>query len=165
MIFGSQLFECTDYFLSRKQSQVSLIMLYISIILPQTGSGELKTKPTQMSVRELRGLGLAPDLVSSIFEFFCNLLTFVKWDPKFRNYKSSLYSSIKWILCFPEFYFTLLLSAGNVQREDFHWWYSETEDLNVLYGWSKAGNFPWSCFVSIYLLVPLSLMLCQFERG
>ena len=26
-------------------------------------TGEQKTKPTQMSVRELRGLGLSPDLV------------------------------------------------------------------------------------------------------
>ena len=29
----------------------------------QTTGGELKSKPTQMSVRELRGFGLTPDLV------------------------------------------------------------------------------------------------------
>ena len=32
-------------------------------------TGEQKTKPTQNSVRELRGLGLSPDLVSH-FSFF-----------------------------------------------------------------------------------------------
>ena len=56
--------------------------IYLVVIYPlrndsllavcQTGSGELKTKPTQMSVRELRGLGLAPDLVSSHFKLFDN---------------------------------------------------------------------------------------------
>ena len=39
-------------------------------------TGEQKTKPTQASVRELRGLGLSPDIVSSFllllaFEIFC----------------------------------------------------------------------------------------------
>lgn len=40
----------------------NICIVHVSLI-PQTGSGELKTKPTQMSVRELRGLGLAPDLI------------------------------------------------------------------------------------------------------
>ena len=57
-------------------------LIYLAVIYPlrndsllavcQTGSGELKTKPTQMSVRELRGLGLAPDLVSSHLKLFDN---------------------------------------------------------------------------------------------
>ena len=33
------------------------------VCLQTTTGGEQKTKPTQASVRELRGLGLAPDLV------------------------------------------------------------------------------------------------------
>eukprot|EP00794_Sanderia_malayensis_P000335 gene335-967_t len=33
------------------------------VCIIETNSGELKTKPTQMSVRELRGLGLSPDLI------------------------------------------------------------------------------------------------------
>ncbi|XP_065056972.1 CTP synthase 1-like [Rhopilema esculentum] len=40
----------------------NICIVHVSLI-PQTGSGELKSKPTQMSVRELRGLGLAPDLI------------------------------------------------------------------------------------------------------
>ena len=32
--------------------------------LQTSGTGEQKTKPTQNSVRELRGCGLSPDLVS-----------------------------------------------------------------------------------------------------
>ncbi|XP_065649732.1 CTP synthase 1 isoform X2 [Hydra vulgaris] len=32
-------------------------------LIPQTSGGEMKSKPTQMSVRELRGLGLTPDLI------------------------------------------------------------------------------------------------------
>lgn len=54
---------------------------------PQT-TGEQKTKPTQSSVRELRGLGLSPDLVSHIGLFrlcmsdvVCPLLA-VEKNPK-----------------------------------------------------------------------------------
>jgi len=32
-------------------------------LLPETTGGEQKSKPTQMSIRELRGLGLSPDLI------------------------------------------------------------------------------------------------------
>jgi len=32
-------------------------------LIPETTGGEQKSKPTQMSVRELRGLGLSPDLI------------------------------------------------------------------------------------------------------
>jgi CTP synthase len=38
--------------------------LYIHVtLLPEIGSGELKTKPTQQSVRELRSLGIQPDVI------------------------------------------------------------------------------------------------------
>jgi CTP synthase len=38
--------------------------LYIHVTLvPELGGGELKTKPTQQSVRELRGLGIQPDVI------------------------------------------------------------------------------------------------------
>jgi CTP synthase len=38
--------------------------LYIHVTLvPEIGGGELKTKPTQQSVRELRSLGIQPDLI------------------------------------------------------------------------------------------------------
>ena len=36
----------------------------VCVFQPKT-TGEQKTKPTQASVRELRGLGLSPDIVSS----------------------------------------------------------------------------------------------------
>ena len=38
-------------------------------------TGEQKTKPTQNSVRELRGLGLSPDLVSQFSILFIFILT------------------------------------------------------------------------------------------
>ncbi|MDF2757804.1 MAG: synthase [Thermomicrobiales bacterium] len=38
--------------------------LYIHVTLvPELGSGELKTKPTQQSVRELRSMGIQPDII------------------------------------------------------------------------------------------------------
>jgi CTP synthase len=38
--------------------------LYIHVTLvPEVGGGELKTKPTQQSVRELRSLGIQPDII------------------------------------------------------------------------------------------------------
>ena len=38
--------------------------LYIHVTLvPEIGGGELKTKPTQQSVRELRSLGIQPDII------------------------------------------------------------------------------------------------------
>ncbi len=38
--------------------------LYLHVtLLPELGSGELKTKPTQQSVRELRSLGIQPDVI------------------------------------------------------------------------------------------------------
>lgn len=38
--------------------------MLIDLHLQTSGTGEQKTKPTQNSVRELRGCGLSPDLVS-----------------------------------------------------------------------------------------------------
>jgi CTP synthase len=42
----------------------SLYIFYFSISLQPNSSQEHKTKPTQHSVKELRGYGLSPDLVS-----------------------------------------------------------------------------------------------------
>lgn len=38
--------------------------IHVSLVPQPSATGEQKTKPTQNSVRELRGLGLSPDLVS-----------------------------------------------------------------------------------------------------
>ncbi|EDO28530.1 predicted protein, partial [Nematostella vectensis] len=38
-------------------------VVHVSLIPTPSATGEQKTKPTQNSVRELRGLGLSPDLV------------------------------------------------------------------------------------------------------
>jgi CTP synthase len=44
-------------------------LVHVSLI-PVVGSvGEQKTKPTQSSVRDLRGAGLSPDFVSSVESF------------------------------------------------------------------------------------------------
>lgn len=40
------------------------VFTFLFILQPKT-TGEQKTKPTQSSVRELRGLGISPDIVSS----------------------------------------------------------------------------------------------------
>ena len=40
-----------------------------SNIFQPDSTGEQKTKPTQNSVREMRGLGLSPDLVRYFFAF------------------------------------------------------------------------------------------------
>lgn len=64
--------------IAKKPEIISEKMIYFSFVLicffcpqPQT-TGEQKTKPTQSSVRELRGLGLSPDLVSPIPPSVCN---------------------------------------------------------------------------------------------
>jgi hypothetical protein len=48
-------------------------LIYVSLI-PVVG-GEQKTKPTQAGVRDLRGLGLLPDIASPPF-FFALVVTF-----------------------------------------------------------------------------------------
>lgn len=48
----------------------SFVLIWFFCPQPQT-TGEQKTKPTQSSVRELRGLGLSPDLVSPIQPSVC----------------------------------------------------------------------------------------------
>lgn len=40
-------------------------LLHVSLV--PSINGELKTKPTQASIRDLRGLGLVPDLVRTSF--------------------------------------------------------------------------------------------------
>ena len=55
--------------------QDSLVKINIEIffVFQPQATGEQKTKPTQSSVRELRGLGLSPDLV-------CHYLLFLTPD-------------------------------------------------------------------------------------
>ncbi len=49
--------------------QDNFFLIHVSLV-PIVGSvGEQKTKPTQSSVRDLRGLGLSPDLVILPFAF------------------------------------------------------------------------------------------------
>eukprot|EP00039_Didymoeca_costata_P011985 m.171219 g.171219 ORF g.171219 m.171219 type:complete len:635 (-) comp15348_c1_seq5:2102-4006(-) len=40
----------------------NMVFVHVSLV-PQTNDGEQKTKPTQHSIRELRGLGISPDLI------------------------------------------------------------------------------------------------------
>lgn len=55
-------------------------VVHVSLVPEPDSTGEQKTKPTQNSVRELRGLGLSPDLVSCLNskknsdEFQCTFL-------------------------------------------------------------------------------------------
>uniref|UniRef100_W5KQQ6 CTP synthase n=1 Tax=Astyanax mexicanus TaxID=7994 RepID=W5KQQ6_ASTMX len=46
--------------------------IHVSLVPQPSATGEQKTKPTQNSVRELRGLGLSPDLKCSYF--FCKIM-------------------------------------------------------------------------------------------
>jgi CTP synthase len=41
----------------------NFMLAHVSLV-PQIGSGEQKSKPTQSSVRDLRGLGLSPDIIT-----------------------------------------------------------------------------------------------------
>lgn len=50
------------------------------LLCPQpNATGEQKTKPTQNSVRELRGLGLSPDLVSLIWNSAFLLVLYIRY--------------------------------------------------------------------------------------
>ena len=49
---------------ARKVGQENFCCLHVSLVPKPKATGELKTKPTQFSVKELRALGLLPDLVS-----------------------------------------------------------------------------------------------------
>lgn len=49
--------------------------IHVSLIPQPKATGEQKTKPTQASIRELRGLGLQPDFVSlKLFHIFVCLV-------------------------------------------------------------------------------------------
>jgi len=48
-------------------------LLHVSLV--PSINGELKTKPTQASIRDLRGLGLVPDIVSLLLFHLLLLLT------------------------------------------------------------------------------------------
>ena len=48
--------------LRREVGRANALYLHVTLI-PEIGGGELKTKPTQQSVRELRSLGIHPDVI------------------------------------------------------------------------------------------------------
>lgn len=47
----------------RRVNKDNLCIVHVSLVPEPKATGEQKTKPTQASVRELRGLGLCPDLI------------------------------------------------------------------------------------------------------
>ena len=49
---------------ARKVGTENFCCVHVSLIPKPKATGEHKTKPTQVSVKELRALGLSPDLVS-----------------------------------------------------------------------------------------------------
>lgn len=51
---------------ARKVGPENFCCVHVSLVPKPKATGELKTKPTQVSVKELRALGLSPDLVSCI---------------------------------------------------------------------------------------------------
>lgn len=63
-------------------------LIYVSLI-PVVG-GEQKTKPTQAGVRDLRGLGLLPDLVSMRFSNQCEANISLPVDV------NTLFSPLQW---------------------------------------------------------------------
>ncbi len=48
--------------LRREVGRANALYIHVTLI-PELGTGELKTKPTQQSVRELRSLGIHPDVI------------------------------------------------------------------------------------------------------
>ncbi|XP_050520849.1 CTP synthase 2 [Daktulosphaira vitifoliae] len=61
-----------------KVKKENLICAHVSFILQPGATGDDKTKPTQASVRELRGLGLTPDLIICRSTKPCNNVEQVK---------------------------------------------------------------------------------------
>jgi CTP synthase len=51
----------------RRVGKENFCCVHVSLVPQPRTTGEHKTKPTQVSVRELRGLGISPDLVSLLF--------------------------------------------------------------------------------------------------
>ena len=48
--------------LRREVGRQNVLYIHVTLV-PELGGGELKTKPTQQSVRELRSLGIQPDII------------------------------------------------------------------------------------------------------
>jgi CTP synthase len=48
--------------LRREVGRQNVLYIHVTLV-PEIGGGELKTKPTQQSVRELRSLGIQPDII------------------------------------------------------------------------------------------------------
>lgn len=55
---------------ARKVGSENFCCVHVSLVPKPKSTGEHKTKPTQVSVKELRALGLSPDLVSNLPRFF-----------------------------------------------------------------------------------------------
>ena len=61
-IEGLPFFEAIRQF-AHERSEKQCIFIHLTLLPFITASGELKTKPTQHSVKELRSIGLAPDIL------------------------------------------------------------------------------------------------------
>jgi CTP synthase len=61
-IEGLPFFEAIRQF-AQEQPRGECIFIHLTLLPYVTASGELKTKPTQHSVKELRSIGLAPDIL------------------------------------------------------------------------------------------------------
>ena len=61
-IEGLPFFEAIRQF-SQEKSRFSCIFVHLTLVPFLSSSGELKTKPTQHSVKELRSIGISPDIL------------------------------------------------------------------------------------------------------
>ena len=61
-IEGLPFFEAIRQF-SQEKNSISCIFLHLTLLPFLSSSGELKTKPTQHSVKELRSIGISPDIL------------------------------------------------------------------------------------------------------
>uniref|UniRef100_A0A671KNX0 CTP synthase n=1 Tax=Sinocyclocheilus anshuiensis TaxID=1608454 RepID=A0A671KNX0_9TELE len=65
--------------------------IHVSLVPQPSATGEQKTKPTQNSVRELRGLGLSPDLVSQAVKEKISMFCHVEPEQVICVHVSSIY--------------------------------------------------------------------------
>lgn len=73
-----------------------------------SATGEQKTKPTQNSVRELRGLGLSPDLVSHLLKGFWSFMVFSWINEAILHHGQFVNEALNWGLNLLVYYFLLL---------------------------------------------------------
>uniref|UniRef100_A0A8C7E5G7 CTP synthase n=1 Tax=Naja naja TaxID=35670 RepID=A0A8C7E5G7_NAJNA len=65
-----------------KAKRENFCNIHVSLVPQPNATGEQKTKPTQNSVRALRGLGLSPDLVSLIHSAILKISMFCHVEPE-----------------------------------------------------------------------------------